>query len=49
MLKKITKPNVDLDEFLQGLEDLEPDPNQLTLEEISEVVKDVRHELWSNP
>ncbi|MDZ7968847.1 MAG: hypothetical protein RM368_28515 [Nostoc sp. DedSLP03] len=49
VLKKITKPNVDLDEFLQGLEDLESDPNQLTLEEISEVVKDVRQELWSNP
>ncbi|MEH2135983.1 hypothetical protein [Nostoc sp.] len=41
--------NVDLDEFLPGLEDLEPDPNQRTLEEISEIVKDVRQELWSNP
>ncbi|MBW4685271.1 MAG: hypothetical protein KME40_09270 [Komarekiella atlantica HA4396-MV6] len=49
VLKKITKPNVDLDEFLQGLENLEPDPNQPTLEEISEIVKDVRRELWSNP
>jgi len=42
VLKKITKPNVDLNEFLQGLENLEPDPNQPTLEEISEIVKDVR-------
>ena len=49
VLKKISKPNIDLDEFLQGLEDLEPDPNQPTLEEISEIVKDVRQELWSNP
>ncbi|MCC5599685.1 hypothetical protein [Nostoc favosum] len=49
VLEKITHPNVDLDEFLQGLEDLEPDPNQPTLEEISEIVKDVRRELWSNP
>ncbi|MEH2153632.1 AbrB/MazE/SpoVT family DNA-binding domain-containing protein [Nostoc sp.] len=48
VLEKITKPNVDLDEFLQCLEDLEPDPNQPTLEEISEIVKDVRQELWSN-
>ncbi|MHC5939311.1 hypothetical protein [Nostoc sp.] len=44
-LEKITHPNVDLDEFLQGLEDLEPDPNQPTFAEISEIVKDVRREL----
>lgn len=49
VLKKITKPNVNLDKFLQGLEDIEPDPNQPTLEEISEIVKDVRQGLWSNP
>ncbi|GBE95566.1 hypothetical protein [Nostoc cycadae] len=49
VLKKITQPNVNLDKFLQDLEDLEPDPNQPTLEEISEIVKDVRQELWSNP
>ncbi|MBN3870052.1 hypothetical protein [Nostoc sp. JL33] len=49
VLEKITQPNVDLDDFLQSLEQLEPDPNQPTLEEISEIVKDVRQELWSNP
>ncbi|MBN4001592.1 hypothetical protein [Nostoc sp. LPT] len=49
VLEKITQQNVDLDDFLQSLEQLEPDPNQPTLEEISEIVKDVRQELWSNP
>lgn len=49
VLEKITQQNVDLDDFLQSLEQLEPDPNQPTLEEISEIVKDVKQELWSNP
>ncbi|MCC5629835.1 hypothetical protein LC613_18020 [Nostoc sphaeroides CHAB 2801] len=49
VLEKITQQNVDLDDFLQSLEQLEPDPNQPTLEEISEIVKDVRQQLWSNP
>ncbi|MCC5662926.1 hypothetical protein LC653_02985 [Nostoc sp. CHAB 5784] len=49
VLEKITQQNVDLDDFLQSIEQLEPDPNQPTLEEISEIVKDVRQELWSNP
>ncbi|MDZ7992364.1 MAG: hypothetical protein RM022_007340 [Nostoc sp. EfeVER01] len=49
VLEKITQQNLDLDDFLQSLEQLEPDPNQPTLEEISEIVKDVRQELWSNP
>ncbi|MBR8838720.1 MAG: hypothetical protein DSM106950_33135 [Stigonema ocellatum SAG 48.90 = DSM 106950] len=48
LLEKITKQTVDLDEFLQQMEELEPDPNQPTLQEISEVVKEVRRELWSN-
>ncbi len=48
-LEKITQQNLDLDDFLQNLEQLEPDPNQPTLEEINEIVKDVRQELWSNP
>lgn len=47
VFKKIHKPNVDLDEFLQHLEEIEPDPNQPTLQEISEIVKEVRQELWS--
>jgi hypothetical protein len=43
------KPNleVDLDQFLQSLNSLEPDPEQPTLEEISEIVKEVRQDLWS--
>ncbi|QFS45531.1 hypothetical protein [Nostoc sphaeroides] len=49
VLEKITQQNLDLDDFLQSLEQLEPDPNQPTLEEISEIVKDVRQQLWSNP
>ena len=47
LLEKISQPPVDLDEFLQELEELEPDPNQPTLQEISEIVKEVRQELWS--
>ena len=46
--KKITQMTVDLDDFLQSLEELEPDSSQPSLEEISEIVKDVRRELWSN-
>ncbi|MDZ8241655.1 MAG: hypothetical protein RMZ69_31720 [Nostoc sp. ChiQUE01a] len=49
VLEKIIHPNIDLDDFLQRLDELEPDRNQPTLEEISEIVKDVRRELWSNP
>jgi bifunctional DNA-binding transcriptional regulator/antitoxin component of YhaV-PrlF toxin-antitoxin module len=44
VLKKIRKPTVNLDEFLQRLDELEPDPNQPSLEEISEIVKEVRRE-----
>lgn len=48
LLEKITKPTADLDEFLQQLEELEPDPNQPTLQEISEIVKEVRQELCAS-
>lgn len=47
VLKKVTQTKVDLDEFLQEIEELKPDPHQLGLEEISEVVREVRQELWS--
>lgn len=47
VFKKISTPTVDLDEFLQRLEKLEPDPNQPSLQEISDIVKEVRQELWS--
>lgn len=46
ILKKQSNVTVDLDLFLQELEQLEPDPEQPTLEEISEIVKEVRQELW---
>jgi len=38
---------VDLDQFFQELDSAASDPNQPTLQEISEIVKDVRRELWS--
>lgn len=47
VLKKIEKPVVDLDKFLLELDQLEPDPAQPSLEEISQIVKEVRKELWS--
>ena len=32
--------------FLQELDQLKPDPKQPSLEEINEIVKEVRQELW---
>jgi bifunctional DNA-binding transcriptional regulator/antitoxin component of YhaV-PrlF toxin-antitoxin module len=46
ILKKQSNVTVDLDLFLQELDQLELDPEQPTLEEISEIVKEVRQELW---
>ncbi|WP_254174457.1 hypothetical protein [Planktothrix pseudagardhii] len=46
ILKKQSNVTVDLDSFLQELDQLEPDPEQPTLEEISKIVKEVRQELW---
>lgn len=46
ILKKQSNVTVDLDLFLQELDQLEPDPEQPTLEEISAIVKEVRQELW---
>jgi bifunctional DNA-binding transcriptional regulator/antitoxin component of YhaV-PrlF toxin-antitoxin module len=46
ILEKKSNPSVNIDEFLQELEDLKPDSAQPTLQEISEVVKEVRKELW---
>jgi bifunctional DNA-binding transcriptional regulator/antitoxin component of YhaV-PrlF toxin-antitoxin module len=43
VLKKIQK-SLDLDEWFQRIEELGPDPNQPTLQEISEMVKEVRKE-----
>ncbi len=47
VFEKISKSTVDLDEFLQNLDQLEPDPEQPTLQEISDIVKEVRQDLWS--
>jgi hypothetical protein len=47
VLKKISKPSVNLDEFLEKMDALEPDYNQPSLEEIHEIVKEVRQELLS--
>jgi hypothetical protein len=47
VFRKIAELKPDLDNFLKELEELEPDPNQPTLEEISQIVKEVRQELWS--
>jgi bifunctional DNA-binding transcriptional regulator/antitoxin component of YhaV-PrlF toxin-antitoxin module len=41
-----TQKNLTLDEFLEIIDNSEPDPEQPTLEEISEIVKEVRKELW---
>jgi bifunctional DNA-binding transcriptional regulator/antitoxin component of YhaV-PrlF toxin-antitoxin module len=46
ILEKKSNSTVDLDKFLEELDQLEPDPEQPNLEEISEIVKEVRQELW---
>ncbi|TAF08686.1 MAG: hypothetical protein EAZ77_06645 [Nostocales cyanobacterium] len=46
ILEKKSNSTVDLDKFLEELDQLEPDAEQPTLEEISEIVKEVRQELW---
>ncbi|MBE9146677.1 AbrB/MazE/SpoVT family DNA-binding domain-containing protein [Planktothrix mougeotii] len=45
---KLTKTpkKLSLDELFQRIDESEPDPNQPSLEEISEIVKEVRQELW---
>lgn len=48
MIENVEKPLVDLDEFFNSLEQMEPDPNQLSLQEISEVIKEMREERRSN-
>ncbi|BAZ82772.1 hypothetical protein PN497_23435 [Sphaerospermopsis kisseleviana CS-549] len=41
-----TQKKLTLDELFQIVDESEPDPEQPTLEEISEIVKEVRKELW---
>lgn len=48
VLRKVENPLVDLDEFFNSLEQMEPDPNHLSLQEISDVVKEMRRERRSN-
>ncbi|MGK7879528.1 MAG: hypothetical protein AB4060_05440 [Crocosphaera sp.] len=45
ILEKKMNSTVNIDEFLQESENLKTDPEQPTLQEISEVVKEVRQEL----
>lgn len=49
VLIKVENPLVDLDEFFNSLEQMEPDPNHLSLQEISDVVKEMRRERQSTP
>jgi hypothetical protein len=42
ILKKIETPLVDLDRFFEHLDKMPPDPQKLSLEEISDLVKEVR-------
>ena len=46
VLKK-TSSGLTLDELRRRREKLGPDPEEPTLEEISDIVKEVRRELWS--
>lgn len=46
IFEKKSNSTIDLDNFLQELDQLKPDPEQPTLQEISEIVKEVRQELW---
>ena len=45
-INKTPKAKIDLDEFLAELDQLEPDPEQPISAEISEIVKEVRQEIW---
>lgn len=39
---------VNVDQFFQELDQAEPDPHSPSLEEISQVVREVRRELWTD-
>jgi hypothetical protein len=45
--QKIYTPQDDLKDVFIDLTTVEPDPSQPTLEEISQVVREVRQELWA--
>lgn len=44
-----TQPKLTLDELWQRVDEAGQDPEQPSLEEISQVVNDVRQELWGHP
>ncbi len=46
VFKKIREP-MTLKELRRRVDELGPDPDQPTLEEISQIVKEVRRELWT--
>jgi hypothetical protein len=48
-IKLTKKPKLTLDELWQRVDEAGQDPEQPSLEEISQVVNDVRQELWGNP
>ena len=41
-----TKQKLSLNELFQRIDEADPDPDEPSLEEISEIVKEVRQELW---
>jgi hypothetical protein len=45
--RKLRAAQTDLNAFFDELADLEPDQNQPSLEEISQVVREARQELWT--
>jgi len=42
------RPAVNVDQFFQELDQADPDPEQPSLEELSQVVREVRRELWTD-
>ena len=48
-LKKVHEDKINLEQFFKRLETMEPDPHQLTLAEISQMVKEARLSRRTNP
>lgn len=47
-IQQVRQPVMKIDQFFQDMEEVEPGPTQPSLQAISEVVREVREELWSN-
>ena len=43
------KPKITLAEIRRRVQEADQDPNQPTLHEISQIVREVREELWTSP